>query len=433
MNPLISIVVPIYNVELYIEECLDSLLSQNIDRIQIICVDDGSTDNSYNIALSYSKRDSRIEVYHKENGGLSSARNYGIDKAKGKYICFVDSDDMLMESALCKIIAKVNLDDSPQIISYETAPLLYESGVQRDLKKEEYYRVKNEYCKELSGCEFLCEAIENDDFVDSACLELFDRTWLIQNGIRFQEGALFEDSIFYIECLLNAKKTLHFDDKIYVYRVRNGSIMMRGYTYDYVRWRLWQQKECLRFLFTYAQNDRVKKAILKYMIPSAMDLHRQYELLSSADKERLTDLLGEEGLLLKYMDVGIARLHNDQLKIQGLIGSIQRAGSIVLYGAGTIGNKVVSLCKRINCLDKVKGIGISDKYETDMAGMKIKHIGDYDVVHTDLLIISAGNKFHDEMYRTAKNIGYSNILFITYDIEASIDNFLRNCEENSEN
>lgn len=94
-NDLVSVVIPIFNVEKYLEKCVNSLVNQIYKNLEIILVDDGSTDNSGNIANELSKSDNRIKVYHKKNGGLSDARNFGIKQAKGKYIGFIDSDDYI--------------------------------------------------------------------------------------------------------------------------------------------------------------------------------------------------------------------------------------------------------------------------------------------------------------------------------------------------
>ena len=95
MNPQISVIVPIYNVEKYLAKCIDSIINQTLTNIEIILVNDGSTDNSRKIIDKYDKKDSRIKVIHKKNGGQGSARNAGLDIAKGEYIGFVDSDDWI--------------------------------------------------------------------------------------------------------------------------------------------------------------------------------------------------------------------------------------------------------------------------------------------------------------------------------------------------
>ncbi len=102
-SAMISIIVPVYNVEIYIKECLDSILAQTIRDFELILIDDGSTDYSGRICNEYKEKDSRVKVFHKENGGLSSARNKGLDEAKGEYICFIDSDDTIREDYLEKL------------------------------------------------------------------------------------------------------------------------------------------------------------------------------------------------------------------------------------------------------------------------------------------------------------------------------------------
>ena len=93
MNPLVSVIIPVYNVEKYLRRCLNSVIDQEYKNIEIILVNDGSTDNSLEIAISYKEKDKRIKVFSQENQGLSAARNMGLDKSHGEYITFIDSDD----------------------------------------------------------------------------------------------------------------------------------------------------------------------------------------------------------------------------------------------------------------------------------------------------------------------------------------------------
>ena len=95
MDDLISVIVPVYNVEEYLDRCIESIVNQTYKNLEILLIDDGSTDNSYNICDKWAKKDNRIKVVHKENGGVSSARNVGLDVATGDYIGFVDSDDYI--------------------------------------------------------------------------------------------------------------------------------------------------------------------------------------------------------------------------------------------------------------------------------------------------------------------------------------------------
>ena len=100
MNPLISLVIPVYNVEKYLDKCMESVLAQTYDNFEVILVDDGSTDSSGKMCDGYAERDSRVTVYHKQNGGLSDARNFGVEHCNGDLVSFIDSDDYVTEDYL---------------------------------------------------------------------------------------------------------------------------------------------------------------------------------------------------------------------------------------------------------------------------------------------------------------------------------------------
>ena len=105
MNPKISVIVPVYNVEKYLRRCIDSILAQTFSDFELLLIDDGSKDSSGEICEEYAGKDARIRVFHRQNGGVSTARNLGIDKAKGEWIYFVDSDDVVLPSALGTFVA----------------------------------------------------------------------------------------------------------------------------------------------------------------------------------------------------------------------------------------------------------------------------------------------------------------------------------------
>lgn len=119
MTPRISIIVPLYNTEQYLSRCIDSILSQSFTKYELLLVDDGSTDGSGDICDVYAEKDNRICVFHKENGGVSSARNLGLEKAKGEWICFVDSDDELLPSGLQVLVDGISDEVSMVMAGYK--------------------------------------------------------------------------------------------------------------------------------------------------------------------------------------------------------------------------------------------------------------------------------------------------------------------------
>lgn len=218
--PKISIIVPIYNVQQYLKKCIDSIIEQTFNDFELILVNDGSTDKSGIICDEYKKIDNRIKVIHKENGGLSSARNAGIDIAKGKYIGFVDSDDYISKFMFQKLyenIIEYNADIS--ICDY----------VEVFQDKEIIYQEKIEKKKLiLSNIEALEKIYKEKGWVYVvAWNKLYKKE--IFNDLRFPIGKVHEDEMIAHEILYKANKIIFIEDQLYYYLQRDNSIMGKNY------------------------------------------------------------------------------------------------------------------------------------------------------------------------------------------------------------
>lgn len=220
MGPLISVVIPIYNVERYLCECINSVINQTYRDLEIILVDDGSTDSSPIICDEYVNIDDRITVYHKTNGGLSNARNFGFQHSCGDYVYFLDSDDYLETDAIFEMM-KLSLSTDPDVI-YMDATAFFESDYVGE-KNQGYIR-KRDYGL-LSGEESLAQLLENNDFHYSVPLLLLKRSFMKNNRIMFCEGIIFEDVAFSFFVFSSAKRTLHYYKSAYHRRYRGNSIM----------------------------------------------------------------------------------------------------------------------------------------------------------------------------------------------------------------
>ena len=213
----ISIIVPVYDVEKYLENCIESILNQTFKDFELILVDDGSTDNSGKICDIYEKKDSRIKVIHKNNGGLSSARNAGLDIACGKYVGFIDSDDSIhprMYEILYDLIKKYESD-----ISCCNYKKIY------DIFKDEYENVNSLEVIEMSNI----EAIKNlyDKEIGVKLVIAFNKLYRnnLFDNIRYKVGRVHEDEFMAHRILYNCKKITYVDNELYYYLQREGSIM----------------------------------------------------------------------------------------------------------------------------------------------------------------------------------------------------------------
>lgn len=224
----VSVIIPVYNVEKYIEECLISVVNQSLSDIEIICVNDGTKDHSMDIIENYAKTDARIVIVEKENGGLSSARNAGISVAKGEFIYFLDSDDYIatdMLEILYNEAIKYDLDNI-----FFDAEAFYESKeLETQFKHyKDYYRRPAMFEEIVSGPELFANMVNNRMFRPSACLQFPKRSLLSEHSISFYEGIVHEDNLFSLETIFAAKRTKHIATPFYKRRVREASIMTGG-------------------------------------------------------------------------------------------------------------------------------------------------------------------------------------------------------------
>lgn len=215
-KPLVSVIVPVYNNELYIRDCINSLLKQTYNNLQIILVNDGSTDSTYEICKSYT--DERILLLTKENGGASSARNMGLEHAQGKYIYFADSDDYMEQTAI-EILVDTITSSQGDCVFFEADNYTEDSNLK--IKKGGLLQTV-EYPVQ-SGEDLLPQLLRNKDYHAAPILYFVERS--IYDDLRFVEGIMFEDELFTFLMLKKSKRVVSLRKQLYHRRVRAGSVM----------------------------------------------------------------------------------------------------------------------------------------------------------------------------------------------------------------
>ena len=216
-NILLSIIIPIYKVEKFINKCIDSIINQYIDGIEILLIDDGSPDNCGKIIDEYALKYKYIKAYHKENGGLSDARNYGIDKALGEYIWFIDSDDYIKNDCISKLIMNIKYAN--------TDVFVIQSKIIKDEKifDERNYTIKS---KKYTSKEYMYQLKAHPEaIIFCAQYEIVKRKLLIENNIYFLKGILHEDELWTPQVLICAQTIYYSGMNIYFHVMRSGSIM----------------------------------------------------------------------------------------------------------------------------------------------------------------------------------------------------------------
>lgn len=438
--PKISVIVPVYNVERYLEACLYSIVTQDERDIEILCVDDGSTDHSPDILAAWAQRDPRIRVIHQKNSGLAAARNSGLANVRGTYVCFVDSDDLLMPGALKKLW-QAGEDSGADIITYETAPLLFEQPSHRDAKTEEYYEVKGRYSGLRTGRSYFCDMMEGNDFVESACLLFIKSKWLRKEQLLFAKGRYYEDAVFALQCYLRCEKMLHIQEQLYCYRIRANSTMTSSADYKRAMDRMWVMKECLKVIYTQDMGQRVKGNIAKFACMAMWNLKLICQQMPSEDRTKLAafPLNSLDGLLVQSLELlrtpsdtslgGAPTKLHDRERLQKLLEAVKSSRAVILYGAGQIGHKVHSLLKKQHIHGKVLGFAVSEApQKSRKEGLVVQEIARYakDAKRKGtVLIVSANQDNQPDMVKRATKIGFKKILTIDYRLECLIDEVLK--------
>ena len=212
-DSLISVIIPVYNTETYLASCLDSVLTQSYRNLEVIVIDDGSSDFSLNVAEKYAEQDDRVTVYPQENAGMSVSRNRGLSVATGDFICFVDSDDLLLPDAL-EVMLEVLNEENADIIQGTVERASVFKGV--------------DYNKKLSRKIFtVTQAIENSlyqkEILPSVWGKLFKRS--LFDGVFFKEGIFYEDLDIFYRLVDKSNKIVWIDFPVYFYRNTEGSIL----------------------------------------------------------------------------------------------------------------------------------------------------------------------------------------------------------------
>ena len=218
---IVSVIVPVYNLEAYISECLDSVLGQDYAGVEVVVVNDGSRDGSAEVVRRYASRYKNLVYLETENQGLSSARNTGLGTASGDYVLFVDGDDYLERDAISKCVEAATRNHA-DVVLFSSAPFL--DGTREQLNSPGARRDERMVGEVMPAEAFLLRSLRLGNYMPSVCLYMFDRR--LVEGIRFLPGILHEDNLFTARLLLEnaSARVIGIRDALFNRRVRENSI-----------------------------------------------------------------------------------------------------------------------------------------------------------------------------------------------------------------
>lgn len=355
----LSIIVPVYNVEHYLEECLDSLLRQKYKSMEIICVDDGSTDGSAEILKKYQESHTKIKVISKENGGLSSARNAGLAKAEGKYVAFVDSDDIWDGDDAAAYIVQTMEEEKLDMLVFGIEPFYESSELERNFAGgKTYYHCQGSYGLFGHGYEMLQALKAGNDYLASACVRCIRSDVLIKANLRFCDGIIHEDELFTFLLMMNVGRCRHVDRIIYLRRYRQNSTMTQKLSIKNLRGYFTVWKESLAWLQSHKIPKDAEDIAEKMLSTFEGIVVRTYRLLEPDERNQLE----ADGPATRYfLDKLLQRtqvISSDSNPFAFPYHMVPLGSRVLLYGAGDVGQHMWRQIKREQM---VVPVGMIDK------------------------------------------------------------------------
>lgn len=290
-RPKVSVIIPVYNTAPYLNQSLGSIVNQTLSDIEIICISDGSTDDSAEILREFQDKDERVKVYSQENLGQSSARNVGIHNATGSYIYFMDSDDRLKTKALEKLYADASQRDL-DILYFDGSTFYDNKKLENSYEHmKEIYTRPREYGEVYTGIELFFMLKKDRAYRVSPCLQFISREFLLNNELFFHEGIIYEDNLFAFQCILTANRVSHRKLELFERRIRNNSttISSLGYRHFYGYFTCYLQMSffSMKCFMTHEQ-ELVVVDELNIVKQSAIKIYRELNESEALKLDRLT-------------------------------------------------------------------------------------------------------------------------------------------------
>lgn len=398
----ISVIIPAYNVEKYIGECLESVLRQSFSNFEVVCINDGSIDRTIEIIEEYAKVDNRIRVINcKKNQGQSAARNIGLREAKGKYIFFLDSDDMIISETFEELFfcAEKNRVD----IIFFNMDRLYNGVIQEERNPQEFVEHQGIYDGKKMFSLFMKDNISRM----VVWRQFYRKEFLEEEGILFYEGIFHEDVLFYLFSSLNAKRVMNLNKSYYIYRQREGSTMSvineKRVCSQYI-----VVKEIYKYWKAHSFSLEVNQAVEKYFEKvyssliyyiKACERNGGFHNISYAEKSFFS-LLSSSGKTLTI-------LSEDKIK------KLKKENKIVVFGAGKVSSEIIELLHRSNV--KIDAVTATDtkRMGSIFWGIKVCSLQELrPQKESCLMILGVSDKYKKEVKDNLCSMGFTNLMEI---------------------
>lgn len=380
---IVSIVIPMYNVEAYIEDCIRSVTEQTCRELEILCIDDASTDETLKRAQELAVQDGRIRIFRNDkNRGPSYTRNRGLDLASGKYIYFLDSDDMITPNAIEEL--RQEADKKELDVLFFDGQVLFEE----EALKEKFVGYSMEHCGEypevMSGVQAFRSMRKNREWAVNVPREFWRREFLTEEGFRFEDGILHEDELFSTLVVLAVKRCSVSKEQYFIRRLRSNSIMTTERTVQNMQGYL----RCLsRLLESFAQQkngmeqDEMMQDYLQYLkklITRTQFTHCEWTLKTADAAE--------------FVVKNMLELEWYQTFSKQDLQKLSTAEEVLIYGAGKAARRIFGELLQLEI--PVKGFVVTERKEGEetLFGLPIRELSEYQDIRKPTFVISIMNR-----------------------------------------
>lgn len=400
----VSVIIPVYNAERYLRECLDSVVNQSLDDIEIICIDDNSNDNSPNILQEYKEKYDITILKNNDNIGAALSRNKGINVASGKYIIFLDSDDFIEKQAL-----QILYDEVEKL---ELDMCFYKLNVIGEVKNEPK-GILGTYDEKQSGRELLKKFIENNEFFMYLCSVFYNREFLVENKLLFDSVCVGEGGDFILRALIHAENVNVCNKCLYNYRIHEESITHSNSSrLDLLAGQVRQYLSLLKesFLYNYDEIDIAMTYIYKKMIGglSKLSVSEQKTIFRVAKNNYENNIIN---LLLRIDDRYFVDWTEEKRK-KAIV-----AKNVFVYGAGHASETVIRLLSDEGI--SIKGFVVSrieDCSNQILFGHRIYSIDQVPEMDDSYFLVSANKVYNNEIEETFMKYNIKNYDFLNVKI-----------------
>ncbi len=387
----VSVIVPCYNVEKYIEDCMHSVMNQSEKEIEILCIDDASTDNTKELLRVFAAQDSRIRIFeNEENKGLSYSRNVGLKNATGEYIMFLDSDDYFCEEAI-QTAYKQAKKEGVDILTFESE--VDQTECEEGMRLYGGQR-KCDYSQILSGIESYLKFRKNGEYICTVWQHLYRREFLDENQIRYYEGILHEDFLFSFKSYMCAKTVLVIKDKLYCYRIRPGSICTSQKFEDHVRGILTSMEQTMKWL---TSSDFLIQRAALYELKALKGELANYGYVE-CDAVKRHFIMKIENPLWKKIVEEVWQVEKFCWFPKKKVDKLFVCKRIYMYGKGKIAGTIIGDIEKSGL--KLEGVIVSKKGDKDerYAGYKVFQCDELKEELTEsVVIVAVGVRLRDEI------------------------------------